>query len=95
MVGFLVYLVALPSGKHFMSCCGFGKWFLFLFIFCLFRAEPTASGGSQARAGITAVATGLHHSHSDTGSKPIRPLAGELPYAEGAALEMAKRPKKK
>ena len=32
------------------------------FFFCLFRAAPTAHGGSQAKGGlIGAVATGLHH----------------------------------
>ena len=36
----------------------------FFFCFCLFRAEPTACGGSQARGLIGATAAGLHHSHS-------------------------------
>ena len=39
---------------------------------CLFtfpRAAPMANGDSQARGLIGAVATGLHHSHSDAGSK--------------------------
>ena len=34
----------------------------------LFRAIPEAHGGSQARAG--AVVAGLHHCHSNLGSKP-------------------------
>ena len=41
---------------------------LYLFIFCLFafsRATPMAYGGSPARGLIGAVATGLHHSHSN------------------------------
>ena len=38
--------------------------FLFFFSFCLFRAVPTAYGGSRARGLIGAVAAGLHHSHS-------------------------------
>ena len=34
-----------------------------------------AYGGSQARDGIGAVATGLHHSHSNARSKPgLRPI---------------------
>ena len=33
----------------------------------LFRAAPTAYGGSQARGRIGAVAAGLCHSHSDAG----------------------------
>ena len=37
---------------------------LHFFVFCLFRAAPTAYGGSQARGLIGAVAARLHHSHS-------------------------------
>ena len=33
--------------------------------------------------------------HRPTATAPIRPLAGEPPYAAGAALEKAERPKKK
>ena len=40
----------------------------FFFFFGLFRAAPTADGGSQARGQIEAAAAGLHHSHA--GSKP-------------------------
>ena len=44
--------------------------FLFFFFFLLlFRAAPTAYGGSQARAPIGATAVSLHHSHSDSGSE--------------------------
>ena len=44
------------------------------FFFCLFRATPTAHGGSQARGRIGAVATSLCHSHSNAGSQPcLRP----------------------
>ena len=42
---------------------------LFCFAF-FFRAAPVACGGFQARGLIGAVATGLHHSHSNTGSEP-------------------------
>ena len=35
-------------------------------VFCLFKAAPVAYGGSQARGSIEAVATSLHHSHSNT-----------------------------
>ena len=46
----------------------------FLFFFSLFRATPTAYGGSQARGQIGDRAASLHHSHSNTGSKPhLRP----------------------
>ena len=42
----------------------------YLFIYFAFsRATPAASGGSQARGLIGAIATGLHHSHSNAGSK--------------------------
>ena len=45
--------------------------FFFFFFFLVFsRANPTARGGSQARGLIRAVATGLHYSHSNAGSKP-------------------------
>ena len=42
----------------------------FFFFFVLFRVAPVAYGGSQARGPIGAVATGLHHSHSNAGSEP-------------------------
>ena len=41
--------------------------------FCLLsfsRAAPKAHGGSQAGGQIRATAAGLHHSHSNVGSKP-------------------------
>ena len=41
---------------------------LFCFVFCPFRAAPTAYGRSQPRGLIGAVAAGLHHSHSNAGS---------------------------
>ena len=37
-------------------------------VFCLFRAAPTAYGGSQARSQIGAVVAGLCHSHSNARS---------------------------
>ena len=40
------------------------------FFFLLFRAAPMAYGGSQAKGQIRAVAAGLHHRHSSSGSKP-------------------------
>ena len=42
------------------------------FFFCLFRAAPLAYGSSKAKGLIeaVAVAAGLHHSHSNTGSEP-------------------------
>ena len=41
----------------------------FFGLFCLFRATPMAYGGSQAGGRIRAVAAGLHHNHSNMGSK--------------------------
>ena len=38
-------------------------------VFCLFRTQPVACGGSQARGRIGAAPAGLHHSHSNMGSK--------------------------
>ena len=35
-----------------------------VFCLCLFRATPTAHGGSQARGAIRALAAGLHHSNT-------------------------------
>ena len=43
----------------------------FFFFFGLFRAASEAYGGSQARGQIGAVATGLHHNHSNAISKPL------------------------
>ena len=42
----------------------------FFFFFLLFMTIPEAYGSSQARAGIRATATGLHHSHSNTRPTP-------------------------
>ena len=43
-------------------------FFFFSFVFCLFRATPTAYGVSQARGLIRATAAGLHQSHSNARS---------------------------
>ena len=41
-------------------------YFIYFFVFLPFLGPlPTAYGGSQARGLIGAVATGLHHSHSN------------------------------
>ena len=42
----------------------------FFSVFCLFRATPTAYGGSQARGPIRATAAGLCQSHSNARSEP-------------------------
>ena len=53
-----------------------GSFYLFIYVFMylfiyllLFRAALAAYGSSQARGLIGAVATSLHHSHSNVGSK--------------------------
>ena len=44
---------------------------LYLFYFIFFRAAPVAArGDSQARDPVRAIATGLHHSHSNNRSEP-------------------------
>ena len=48
--------------------------FMYLFVFCLFRAAPTAYGDSQARDLIGATADSLCHSHSNAGSEPCLQL---------------------
>ena len=46
-------------------------FFVFCFVFFdISRATLAAYGGSQARGPIGAIAAGLHHSHSNTGSEP-------------------------
>ena len=45
------------------------------FFFLLFRATLAAYGGSQAVGQIGAVAAGLRHSHSNSGSEPrLQPI---------------------
>ena len=48
------------------------------FFFLLFRAKPTAYGGSQARGPIRATATCLGHSHSHIRSEPYLQSAPQL-----------------
>ena len=38
---------------------------IIIVLFCLLRAAPMAYGGSQTRGPIRALASGLHHSHSN------------------------------
>jgi len=46
-------------------------YFYFILFFWFVRDAPAAYRGSQARGGIAAVATGLCHSHSNSGSKAL------------------------
>ena len=43
--------------------------FLFLLVFCLFRAAPAAYGSSQTKHQIGAAAAGLYHSHRNAESE--------------------------
>ena len=56
-------------GSEPSKCCSCVFCFGLVFIFCPFRASPTAYGGSQARALIRAVAAGLRQSHSNVRSE--------------------------
>ena len=48
---------------------------LFIYLFYLFRATPTACGCSQAKGQIGAMAAGLHRNHSNTRSElHLRPM---------------------
>ena len=53
-----------------LTCLLVKIFFFYLFFFAFFRAAPKAYGGSQPRGQIGATAAGLHHSHSNTRSKP-------------------------
>ena len=54
--------------------------FILFYFFVFSWAAFKAYGGSQARGLIRAVAAGLHHSHSNTRSKPcLRPQLMALP----------------
>jgi len=62
----------------------------YLFYFFLFRATPLAYGSSQARGQIGATAAGLHHSYSNTGSKPYTAAhhnTGSLTHWEKPGIE--------
>ena len=61
-----------PYRRTHCCLCGIVRWYWHShsFFFCLFRATRAAYGGSQARGLSRAVAASLHHSPSNTGSKP-------------------------
>ena len=74
---FLPLILFLKSSSNCNSSIFLPFWFffcLFVCFFCLFAisgAAPAAYGGSHARGRIRALAAGLHHSHSNAGSKPL------------------------
>ena len=43
---------------------------MYIFIYFLIRASSAAYGSSQVKGPIRAAAASLHHSHSNSGSKP-------------------------
>ena len=45
-------------------------FYLFIYLFLLYRAALMAYGGSQARGPVRAVAAGLRQSYSNAGSEP-------------------------
>ena len=63
--------------EHFVSVFSVGilsctrKKEHFILFFDLFRATPTAYGGSQASGRIRAVAAGLHYGQSSAGSERL------------------------
>ena len=63
------YIILATKQFIFFCCCSV----LFCFVL-LFRAALEAHGNSQARGQIGATAAGLHHSHSNAGSKPCLQL---------------------
>ena len=67
------------SHQH-LVCCMFLLWKKLDFFF-FFRAAPMAFGGSQARGQIRAVAAGLYHSHSNSGSLTHWPRPGIEPVS--------------
>ena len=62
-------LVALIKILSWLLPSSRGQIILVTVLFFLFRTAPTAYGSSQDRGQIGATAAGLHHSHSNAGSK--------------------------
>ena len=54
----------------FLSFVGYYNFFFLVVSFPFSRDAPVAYGGSQARGLIGAIAAGLRHSHSNSGSEP-------------------------
>ena len=73
----IVFLISL-SDSLFLPCRNTTDFFFFPF-----RATPMAYGSSQARGLIGAAAAGLHHSHSNVGSKFRQQPTPQLPLMPG------------
>ena len=66
----LAFFLALFISRSCHHCRFFGtRISIKKIFFFLVRAAPAAYGGSQARGRIRAAAAGLHHGHSNAGSK--------------------------
>ena len=65
----MVVNVVVQSRRKLGGYCNLHLSFLPFFFFFLLRAMHATYGNSQARGRIGPAAAGLHHSHSNTGSK--------------------------
>ena len=75
--------VEVETTMNFLACMYACFWlFFFFFAFWLFRATPMVYGGSQARGPFGAIASGLHHSHSNEGSKYVCNLYPSLQHRQ-------------
>ena len=88
----LFWGIILKVWRWFIFLVCFKTEFLLFFIyFLLFRAAPTAYGGSQTRGPIGAVVAGLYHSYSNTRSEPhLQPtpqLTGSLTHWARPGIE--------
>ena len=62
--------VSFSSSIYYLCICVYIHTYTYMYLsISLFRATPTAHGSSPARGWTKAVAAGLHHSHSNEGSK--------------------------
>ena len=74
-----MYLVFISFGVSPNHCYSLEHDLILDKLFFLFRAAPMAYWGSQARGSwIRAVATDLHHSHSDVWSRPCLRTTSQL-----------------
>ena len=70
LIGFLTHWVTVATPMHYFILFYFVSFhFISFYSICLLGAAPKVYGGSQARGLIGTAAAGLHHSHSNTGSK--------------------------
>ena len=61
---------SVPVSLLLFYICSFVLLFMYVFIYLLFRAAPSACGGSQAKGLIEAIAASLCQGHSNVGSEP-------------------------